>query len=196
MKPGLSSPSSLLEGRGHPAYSAPLVYHCSTISVAVDQPRPRPAQVRIAVERQDPSGARAASDLQDSIPSSSSIARCVFDEIEAARCNDDCLRVGCAIAVHSSRREFAPGLAKTGMPPASSIEFGNPMTGAHRRIGPLQNERSRTVVCVAPSGCAQRRNARLELSNDVTSSLRMIRNLTEKRNVCKARLAAKSARAK
>ncbi|HEY6449789.1 MAG TPA: hypothetical protein VIX60_03820 [Candidatus Cybelea sp.] len=58
------------------------------------------------------------------------------------------------------------------------------MTGAHRRIGPLQHKRTWTVF--PSSGAApQCRNARLEMGNDVTSSSRMFGDLTKKRNILK-----------
>ncbi len=77
---------------------------------------------------------------------SSAIAALVFGKSKPHGATITASGSEAAIASHSKRFEFNAGIRQYRLTAGKLDQFGNPMTGAHRRIGPLQHERTRRCV--------------------------------------------------
>ncbi|MGA2759422.1 MAG: hypothetical protein ABSF08_03735 [Candidatus Cybelea sp.] len=68
-----------------------------------------------------------------------------FGEVEAAWRHHDGLRLGVRDRAPLQPSRVRARIGKDRRAPGQLDEFGNPMAGAHWRIGPLQHERARAL---------------------------------------------------
>src|SRR3984957_7254531 len=111
----------------------------------IDQPRPGPAQVGVSIKRQHSTGLLRSkrSPRLDRAKLSDGDVR--FGKVETARRDDDRLRIGLRDRAPLQPPRVGARMGQDWVTSGEIDELGNPVAGAHRRIGPLENERSRPL---------------------------------------------------